>query len=128
MLAHWLADLVLVIHLAFVAFVVLGGLLVLRWPNISWAHVPAVAWGVFIAYAGIVCPLTPLEVALRQRAGQAGYAGSFVAHYLTSLLYPEGLTRTAQIVLGTLALVLNTAVYCLVLARRRGDARLGGTA
>jgi hypothetical protein len=128
MLFQRLADLVLLLHLAFVAFVLLGGLLVLRWPKVAWAHLPAVAWGVFIEYADILCPLTPLEVVLRQHGGQPGYGGSFIAHYLTPVLYPEGLTRTAQLGLGTLALLLNGAIYFWARARRRRTTSSGGTA
>jgi hypothetical protein len=128
MLFQLLADLVLLLHLSFVAFVLLGGLLILRWPRVRWAHLPAVAWGVFIEYTNILCPLTPLEIALRQRAGQPGYGGSFIAHYLTPVLYPGGLTRTAQIILGTFALLLNAAIYLWVLARQRRTRSPGGTA
>jgi hypothetical protein len=119
MLARFLADLLLVVHLGFVVFVALGGLLVLRWPKVAWAHVPAVVWGVLIEFAGIPCPLTPLEVGLRQLGGEAGYSGGFIAHYLTPVLYPRGLTRTAEITLGALALGFNAAVYLWVWGRRR---------
>jgi hypothetical protein len=118
MLSHALADLVLLVHLAFVAFVVIGGLVVLRWPRLAWAHVPAVIWGVLIEYAGWVCPLTPLENRLRQAGGEAGYSGGFVEHYVIPVLYPADLTRTLQVALGTLALLLNALVYWQ-LARRR---------
>src|SRR3990172_7307050 len=86
-----LADLVLVAHLAFLLFVVLGGLLVLRWPRVVWLHVPCALWGVTTEFAGLGCPLTPLEIALRHRAGETGYAGDFIAHYITATLYPAGL-------------------------------------
>ena len=132
MLYRWLADLVLVGHLAFVAFVVLGGLLVLRWPRLAWVHGPAAIWGVLIEFAGFVCPLTPLEIALRHRGGEAGYRGGFIEHYLTAVLYPSGLTRGLQIGLGTLALVINVAVYWVAVGRRRRRRPLeidrGGTA
>ncbi|MDQ3673748.1 MAG: DUF2784 domain-containing protein [Gemmatimonadota bacterium] len=114
-----LADLVVLIHLAFVAFVVFGGLFVLRRPRLAWLHVPAAIWGVLIEFTGGVCPLTPLENSLRLRGGDAGYSGGFIDHYLIPLLYPSGLTRNTQIVLGSLALALNLAVYAMVLARRR---------
>jgi hypothetical protein len=127
MVFGWLADLILLVHLTFVAFVLLGGVLVLRWPKVAWAHLPAVAWGAFIEYANIICPLTPLEVTLRQRAGQPGYGGSFIAHYLTPVLYPEGLTRAVQIGLGTVALLVNVGIYFWVLTRRRRGAFPGGT-
>src|SRR5438552_4436510 len=106
MLYRLSADLVLVLHFGFVAFVVLGGVLVLRWPRLRWAHLPAVAWGALIEFAGWVCPLTPLEVLLRRRGGEAGYSGDFIDHYLTATLYPAGLTRRLQVALGTMVLLL----------------------
>jgi hypothetical protein len=114
-----LADLVLVFHLAFVLFVVLGGLLVLRWPRAAWLHVPAAIWGVLIEYTGGICPLTPLENSFRMRGGEAGYSGGFIEHYIQPLLYPAGLTRSTQVVLGSLALVLNLTAYAIVVSRTR---------
>jgi hypothetical protein len=119
MLARFLADVVLVLHVGFVVFVALGGLLVLRWPKVASAHLPAVAWGVVIEFASLPCPLTPLEVALRRLAGEAGYSGGFIAHYLVPMLYPSGLTRTAEVALGTLALGVNAVIYVRVWARHR---------
>lgn len=116
-----LADLVLVVHAAFVAFVVAGGLLVLRWPRLAWLHLPAVAWGAAIEFGGWICPLTPLENRLRAAAGQAGYAGDFLGHWLQALLYPPGLTRELQLVLGAGVLLLNLGAYGVLL--RRGRAR-----
>jgi hypothetical protein len=113
-----LADLVLVVHLAFVVFVVLGGLLVLRWPRLAWLHVPAAIWGVLIEYTGWICPLTPLENSFRTQGGEAGYSGGFIQHYIQPLLYPAGLTRTTQIVLGSIALILNLTVYAIVTVRK----------
>lgn len=114
-----LADGIVVVHAAFVAFVVLGGLLALRWPRAAWVHLPAAAWGVFIEYSGLICPLTPLEIALRRRGSQAGYTGGFIEHYLVPAIYPAGLTRNAQFMLGSLALALNIGVYAVVIRRRR---------
>lgn len=114
-----LADLVVVVHAAFVAFVVFGGLIVLRHPRVAWLHVPAAAWGVLIEFTGGVCPLTPLENSLRLRGGETGYGGGFIDHYLIPLLYPAGLTRNTQLVLGAVALALNLAVYAVFLTRRR---------
>lgn len=106
-----LADLVVLAHFAFVIFVIAGALLLLhsRW----WAvlHVPAFLWGALIEFRGWICPLTPLENALRVRAGQAGYTGGFIAHYITPILYPAGLTRRIEVVLGTLVLVGNLLLY-----------------
>jgi hypothetical protein len=114
-----LADLVLVLHAAFVAFVVFGGLLVLRWPRLAWAHVPAAIWGALIEFAGWVCPLTPLENALRRAAGEATYGGGFIERYVTAVLYPQGLSRGTQIVLGILVVLINGAVYYRLATRRR---------
>lgn len=113
-----LADLVLVLHLAFVLFVVLGGLLVLRWPKLAWLHLPAAAWGALIELAGWICPLTPLEQRLRVLAGDAGYQGGFIEHYVTAWLYPGGLTRPVQLALGAAVIVVNLAVYTRLLRRR----------
>jgi len=112
-----LADAILVIHFLFVIFVALGGLLVLRWRRVAWLHVPAAAWGVAIEFFGWICPLTPLENALRARAGESTYHGDFIARYLMPVLYPEGLTREAQLVLGLAALAVNAVVYTIALRR-----------
>ena len=125
MIYRALADLVLVVHLAFVLFVVLGGLLVLRWPRVAWLHVPAAVWGVLIEYTGWICPLTPLENSFRARGGEAGYSGGFIEHYIQPLLYPAGLTRSTQVVLGSLALVLNLTAYAIVVSRMRRRELLG---
>ena len=118
MLHRGLADAVLVIHLAFVLFVVLGGLLVLRWPRLAWIHVPVALYGAAIEFIGFICPLTPLENSLRRQGGEAGYEGGFLEHYVTAALYPSGLTREIQIALGIALLVLNAVVYWNVFKRR----------
>ncbi len=105
------ADLLVVAHLAFVGFVVLGGFAVPRWPRLAWVHLPAVAWGVGIELTGRICPLTPVEQWLRMEAGATGYEGDFIAHYLLPVLYPAGLTYRAQIVLGIVAAGVNAAAY-----------------
>jgi len=120
MLFRGAADLVLVVHMAFVLFVVLGGLLALRWPRVAWVHVPIALYGAAIEFIGFICPLTPLEVSLRQRGGEAGYEGGFIEHYVTATIYPTGLTREVQLVLGTAVLVLNGIVYFVWWRRRRG--------
>ena len=117
MIYRALADLVLVVHLAFVLFVVLGGLLVVRWPWLARLHIPAAIWGVLIEYTGWICPLTPLEISLRVKGGEAGYAGGFIHHYIQPMLYPAGLTRSTQVVLGSVALLVNLAAYAIVLSR-----------
>jgi hypothetical protein len=114
-----LADLVVWIHLAFVVFVVLGGLLVMKWPRLIWIHLPAVFWGIAIELSGWICPLTPLENWLRHKGGEENYEFDFVARYLLPMLYPQGLTRRSQIVLGALVLVVNAAIYGWVLRKRK---------
>jgi hypothetical protein len=113
-----LADLVVGVHALFVVFVVFGGLLALRWPWAAAAHLPAAVWGTLIEFRGWVCPLTPLENSLRASAGQAGYEGGFIEHYLLPVLYPMGLTRGVQLVFGFLVIAVNVVVYGLVLWRR----------
>ena len=114
-----LADAVLVAHAAFVVFVVLGGLLALKWPRIVWVHAPAAVWGTAIEFGGWICPLTPLENRLRELAGESAYRGDFIARNLMPVIYPEGLTREAQITLGAAALAFNVAVYVKVWRRTR---------
>ena len=114
-----LADAVVLIHAAFVLFVLLGGLLVLRWPRLAWVHLPIVAWGAGIEFLGGICPLTPLENHWRRLAGEGGYPGGFVEHYVIALLYPAGLTRGVQLALGGLVLAVNVAVYLAVWRRRK---------
>lgn len=111
MIFQLIADGVLGIHFLFVAFALLGALLLIRWPWIVWGHLPTVAWAAWIEFSGNICPLTPLENALRIRGGGSGYAGDFVGHYILGLLYPDGLTRQVQIVLGALVVVINMVIY-----------------
>src|ERR1041384_6550774 len=111
-----LADLIVAIHFGFLLFVVLGGLLVLRWPRLLWVHLPAAIWGVLIEFFGWICPLTPLENHLRRLGGEAGYSGGFIQHYIVGVLYPERLTRSTQVILGILVLALNALVYRRVFA------------
>lgn len=121
-----LADGLVVVHLAFVAFVVFGGFLAWRWPRTVFAHLPALVWGLWVEVSGQICPLTYLENQLRQLAGEAGYRGGFLEHYVVSILYPPGLTRTDQWILGGVLLGLNALAYGRLLARRRARV-LGGS-
>ena len=120
MIYRALADLVLVIHLLFIVFVFAGGLLMLRWPKLVWVHLPAALWGAAIEFAGWICPLTPLENALRHAAGDAGYGGGFVEHYLVPTVYPAHLTPYIQIGLGVVVVVTNLLIYAWVWRRKRG--------
>ena len=117
--ARLLADALVAAHLAFIVFVVVGGLLVLRRPGWAALHLPAVAWGAFAELTGTVCPLTPLENSLRRDAGEAGYAGGFIEHYVIPLLYPGTLTPRLQIAFGLAVIVVNLAVYAFVWRRRQ---------
>ena len=115
----FLADLVVGVHLLFVLFVVLGGLLALRWQRVAYLHIPAAIWGAAIELAGWICPLTPLEHWLRRQGGSAGYSGGFIEHYILPLLYPSALTREIQLLLGFLVVALNLAIYAYVFRRRK---------
>ncbi|MEO6565949.1 MAG: DUF2784 domain-containing protein [Casimicrobiaceae bacterium] len=117
MLARVLADATVALHFAFILFVVFGGALVWRRTAWAWLHVPAVAWVAWLEFTQAICPLTPLENALRARAGDAGYAGGFIQHYLEPVIYPGALTPGIQLVLGVLVVAINVVVYALVWRR-----------
>jgi hypothetical protein len=119
MIASILADAVLVVHLLFIAFVVAGGAMLRRWPRVAWVHVPAAAWGTYATASGAICPLTPIENLFRRSAGEAGYEGGFIEHYLLPLIYPAGLTPTVQLVLGLVVVAVNAVTYGRWLLRRR---------
>ena len=112
------ADILVVLHLGFILFGVLGGLAVLQWGRLAYLHLPAAAWGALIAINGWICPLTPLEQHLRRAGGQAGYGGGFIDHYLMPIIYPLGLTRRLQIAMGVALIVANLLIYGWVVARR----------
>jgi hypothetical protein len=113
------ADAVLLLHLGFILFVLLGGVLAVRWRWAPLLHLPAAAWGVYIELSGGLCPLTPLENRLRIAAGDAGYAGGFIEHYLLALIYPAGLTQDVQYVLAAIVVGVNALAYGWVWRRRR---------
>ena len=114
-----LADAVLLLHLLFIAFAVLGGLWAWTWRPAMFLHLPALAWAAWVEFSGRICPLTPLENRLRQLGGAAGYEGSFVEHYLLPLIYPAALTPRIQLVLGSALVAFNVAVYLLGFLRNR---------
>ncbi|MNZ79669.1 hypothetical protein D3C78_982790 [compost metagenome] len=119
MLYRLAADAVLVLHLGFILFVVFGALLLLRWPRLAWLHLPAVAWGAYIEFSHGICPLTPLENRLRRLAGDEGYSGGFIEHYLVPLIYPGNLTDSMQLLFGLIVVLLNGALYGWLLLRGR---------
>ena len=114
-----MADVIVFLHFLFVVFVVFGGLVALAWPRMIWIHVPAVVWGAVVEFTGWICPLTPLENRLREAAGATAYEGDFIARYILPMLYPNGLTRNDQLMLGAIALGINSVIYSVVYARRR---------
>jgi hypothetical protein len=105
------ADLLVVLHLGFIVFVVLGGLLVYKWPRVMFVHLPAVIWAVLLELNSWLCPLTPWEQQLRQLAGENGYAGGFIAHYLLPVIYPPGLDPPTQLMLAIFVIVVNLLAY-----------------
>ncbi|MEE9238830.1 MAG: DUF2784 domain-containing protein [Thermodesulfobacteriota bacterium] len=115
----FLADLVLFIHFTFILFVVFGGFTVLKWSRIIYYHIPAALWGAVIEISGWVCPLTPLEIELRVRAGSGFYSGGFVNHYLAPIVYPPGLTQQLQYYLAAGVIIINAAAYYLVWKKLR---------
>ncbi len=117
--ARLAADAVVLVHLAFVAFVVVGGFAVIARPRIAWLHVPAALWGAWAELTATICPLTPLENQLRRRAGEMGYEGGFIEHYLIPLLYPAGLTPGHQRWIGAFVVAINVAAYALAIRRAR---------
>jgi hypothetical protein len=113
------ADVLLTLHFIAIVFIALGGLLVFRWPRVALIHIPLASWGVILEFMGWICPLTPWEQALRRAAGEGGYTGGFIEHYLVPLVYPDELTRSIQWTLGGLVLLFNLSVYGWWLYRRR---------
>jgi hypothetical protein len=118
-----LVDLVLLAHGCFALFTVTGGFLALRWRALTWLHLPCLAWGCAVEFAGLICPLTPLENNLRAASGEQTYTGDYLAHYLGAALYPTGLTRTAQLALGAGLIVINALAYALLYHGRRKAGR-----
>lgn len=119
MIYRALADATLVLHLAFIFFIIVGGIAVAKWRWLVWLHLPAAAYGVLIELFDWTCPLTPLENWLRLLAGEQGYSGSFVERYLLAIVYPDGLTRNVQFVLAALVVAVNVVTYAFVWCRWR---------
>ena len=113
-----LADIILLLHLSFIVFVLVGGFLAIRWPWLPWVHLPAFVWGAAIEFGGWICPLTPLENRLRNSSGEAGYSGGFIEHYLVPLIYPTDLTYQIQVFLGVGVVLLNIIAYTFVIWRK----------
>ncbi len=114
-----LADLLVLIHFLFIVFVLLGGILLLKWKKLIWLHLLALLWGIFIQFSGWICPLTPLEIQLRRLAGADLYQGGFISHYLVPLIYPPGLTPDSQWLLGGILIAVNITIYSLLFISRQ---------
>lgn len=121
------ADGVVVLHVLFIVFAVLGGFAVLRWPKLIWLHLPCAGWAAAVELMGWYCPLTPLENLLRRAADEGAYVGGFIEHYVMPILYPPGLTRDTQVLLGSIVVVLNLIAYALVVTRHRRARRARAT-
>ncbi|HYQ73267.1 MAG TPA: DUF2784 domain-containing protein [Gammaproteobacteria bacterium] len=119
MLYSILADILVVFHLIFILFVMLGGLLLLKWLRVGYLHMAAVAWAILLELYGWICPLTPLEQHYRRLSGETGYSGGFIEHYLLPLIYPAGLTREVQIVLALCVITVNLVIYGIVIVNYR---------
>lgn len=117
----FLADALVLLHLCFILFVVAGAVLLFRWPRLIWLHVPAVLWGAYVEFSGRICPLTPIENELRAHAGRALYEGDFIGHYVLPVIYPAGLTGQVQLILGTIVVLVNVALYVALIARMRHE-------
>jgi len=111
------ADALLIIHLAFILFVLVGGLLILKWRWIVTLHLPAVCWGVLVEFNHWICPLTPWENALRRSAGETSYETGFIEHYLSPIIYPAQLTDQLQLILGGIVIVINMAIYSWLIVK-----------
>ncbi len=106
-----LADAVLLLHLVFIVFALFGAALLPRWPWLVALHLPALGWAAWVELSGSICPLTPLEHRLRIAAGEQGYEGGFIGHYLVPIVYPDGLTRQTQWLLAAMLIAVNLALY-----------------
>ena len=123
MIYRLLADTLVLLHFGFIVFVLAGGLLLVwkRW--LIWLHLPSVLWAILLEFNSWICPLTPLENHFRVLAGEGGYAGGFVEHYLIPLIYPQSLTQVTQIILGMIVLLVNVAVYVYLIMRASNRAQ-----
>jgi len=120
MLKHYAADSVVLIHFSFILFVIFGGFLVIKWRKLIWLHLPAAFWGAMIEFFGWICPLTILENKLRQGSEQGAYSTGFIEHYIIPLIYPAGLTRDIQLLLGVVVVIINLFVYIVIVKKIKG--------
>ena len=119
MIYSFLADLLVLFHLVFILYVIAGALLITKWVKTLWLHLPSCFWGMTVEFTGWICLLTPWEIQLRRLASEEGYTGSFIEQYLIPIIYPSGLNREIQMVLGGTVLIVNLSLYTLILIKRR---------
>ena len=119
MIYSFLADLLVVFHLVFILYVIAGALLIIKWAKTLWLHLPSCFWGITVEFTGWICPLTPWEIQLRRLAGEEAYSGSFIEQYLIPIIYPSGLNREIQMLMGSVVLIVNRSLYTLILIKRR---------
>ncbi len=117
MLYSILSRLIVLLHFAFILFVLFGALLVLKWPKIVWVHIPLALWGIIVEYFNFICPLTPWENNFRRLASSTVYKSGFIEHYIIPLMYPEGLSRNLQFILGSLVVIINLLIYGFIIYR-----------
>ncbi|MDX2504467.1 MAG: DUF2784 domain-containing protein [Gammaproteobacteria bacterium] len=120
------ADLLVIVHLGFIGFVILGGFMLLKWRWLIFIHLPAVLWAALLEFHGWVCPLTPMEQSLRQLGNQQGYTGGFIDHYILPVIYPPALEEELQLILGVLVILINSIFYLLIIVKFHGNSKRTG--
>ena len=111
------ANLTLIVHFAFIIFVVFGALLFFVSTKIIYVHVPALIWGIYIEITHSVCPLTHLENWFLQKANLTTYSEGFIQNYLASIVYPTNLSKDLQIYLGIGLIVINMIFYGFIISK-----------
>jgi len=117
----FISDIVVLLHFGFVLYVIFGGFLLFKWPKSIWVHIPAVIWGSVVEIFNITCPLTILENLFRYKAGTGTYEADFIGEYILPILYPDGLTREIQLILGIAVIIGNSLIYYFVFRKRKAS-------
>ena len=108
------ANLTLIVHFAFILFVVFGALLFFVTTKIIFIHLPALVWGSYIELTNSICPLTYLENWFLHKANLTTYSEGFIQNYLMPIVYPASLTKDLQIYLGIALIVINIVFYAFI--------------
>jgi hypothetical protein len=109
-----LAKIVLLIHLFFIFFVVIGAFSYLIKPKFLYLHLLSLGWGIYIQFTSSICPLTYLENWLLIKGKASFYDGGFIENYVMRIVYPEGINSNIQMILGIILVILNIFFYALV--------------